>query len=88
MTISKIFSAYDSVDDILLALQENGLVLFADSKTGFTKFYQEKLIPVLPDEGIIQAYSNHHTEGYFYFLFDSEVYSYQQAIEAILKFRQ
>lgn len=87
MMIPRVFWSYDSVDDVLLSLEDNGLVLFADSKTGFSKFYKEKLLPLLPEERILQAYTNHPTEGYFYFLYDSEVYTYDQAINIILKFK-
>ncbi len=87
MAISKVFWAHHPVDEVLSALQENGLVIFADTKTGFNNFYKEKLIPVLSDEAIRQDYTNHPTEGYFYFLYDSNVYSREQAIKIILKFR-
>jgi hypothetical protein len=86
--VPKIFWSHDPAGDVLIALRKDGLVLFADSKTGFTKFYTEKLVPILPEEGIIQSYTNHPAEGYFYFLYDSEVFSRQQAIDIILKFRQ
>jgi hypothetical protein len=87
VVISKIFWSHHSVDEVLLTLQENGLVIFADTKIGFTNFYKEKLLPVLPEQGIRQDYTNHPTEGYFYFLYDSNVYSREQAINIILKFR-
>lgn len=87
MVISKVFWSHHAVDEVLLTLEEKGLVIFADTKTGFTNFYREKLRPVLSDEAIRQDYTNHPTEGYFYFLYDSNVYSREQAIKIILKFR-
>jgi len=75
------------VDEIIHTLQEKGLVVFADTTTGFTNFYKEKLVPVLPEEGIMQDYTNHPTEGYFYFLYDTCMHSREQAIDIILKFK-
>jgi hypothetical protein len=72
-TITKVFSNQDSTDDILLALEEKGLVLFSDMASGFIRLYQ-RLDPVLP-EGTLQDYTNHPTEAYFYFIYNCEVYT-------------
>jgi hypothetical protein len=84
--ISKVFSNQDSTEDILFALEENGLVLFSDMASGFTKLYKERLRPVLPEDSI-QSYTNHPTEGYFYFIYNNETYTREQVLNIILKFR-
>jgi hypothetical protein len=83
--ISKVFNEQDSTADILLSLEENGLVLFSDMASGFNRLY-ERIRSALP-EGTMQGYTNHPTEGYFYFICDSDLYTLKEATSRILKFR-
>lgn len=83
--ITKIFNANDSRDNIISGLQKDGLALFSDTTTGFRNLYRE--LQQHLDENIRQDYTNHPTEGYFYFLYDSDVYSREQVLKIIINYR-
>jgi hypothetical protein len=82
---SKIFNNEDSIDDILLSLEEHGLVLISDMASGLNNLYR-RLSAVLP-KGTLQDWTDHPTEGYFYFIYNPEAYTREQAINHIQKLR-
>jgi hypothetical protein len=84
--IFKIFNSQDSVDSILDALRDDGLVVFSDTTSIFIKFYREQLQPLL-DSSIIQAFTMHPHDGYFYFLYNCDKYSLEQAQKFTAKFK-
>jgi hypothetical protein len=80
----KVHSSLSPTYEVLMQLEKIGIVPFSEYKTPFVSYYNEKLNPLL-NESIIQDYTNHPSEGYYYFLYDSDKFSRQEAINQILK---
>lgn len=87
MVIMRVFSSLDSVEDILCSLAKQGIVIFSDTKSGIVALYN-KLEPIVLQTDILQGYTNHPTEGYVYFIYDSEIYSHAEAVAVVKEFRE
>ena len=80
----KIHSSQSPVYEVLEQLGKTGIVPLCNTKTSIEKYVEDKLSDYL-SEHIILSYTNHPKEGYYYFLYDIEKYSYEEAKDLISK---
>lgn len=79
----KVLSSASPIYEVISQLEKTGLAPFSDTKTPFIEYVNNKLDQLI-DDNIIQGYTNHPTEGYFYFLYDPKKISKKEAIKTIL----
>ena len=72
----------EHVGDIQTEVSDRGIVLFQETGSVVKKFYQEELQKDL-SASVYLLYTNHKTEGYFYFLLDIDRINYEEAKESI-----
>ncbi len=78
----RIFSTKDLIEDIISHLRNFGIAAFTDMTSIFIRFYDGFLKNCLSDN-YIQSYTNHETEGYYYFIYDSLRFTFMEAQKAI-----